>query len=58
MVIAIKVPHRYGIGPTPGGEVQAGWKVPSPLPNSTLTVPEYRLATATSRWPSPLPLIS
>src|SRR5438552_17784388 len=30
-----------------------GWKVPSPLPNSTVTVPELRLATARSRMPSP-----
>src|SRR5207245_10984056 len=31
-----------------------GPKVPLPLPSSTVTVPELRLATARSRMPSPL----
>src|SRR5207249_7138572 len=35
------------------GKFCAAWKVPSPLPRSTETSPERRLATARSGLPSP-----
>src|SRR6266480_3035703 len=42
------------MGFVPEGKVRAGWKVPSPLPSSTETSPEFQLAAARSSLPSPL----
>src|SRR5271165_2792050 len=43
---------KLGLAPTPKGP--AAWKVPSPLPSSTLTLALPLFATATSSLPSPL----
>src|SRR5262245_34132268 len=41
-------------GSLPAAKDCAGWKVPSPLPNPTRTVPPYRLVVARSSFPSAL----
>src|SRR5207244_127124 len=45
---------QSGPPPSPASKFLAGVKVPSPLPSSTETSLDPPLATARSRWPSPL----
>ena len=38
LAVAVDVRHRHGRGFEPAAKVSGAWKVPSPLPSSTLTV--------------------
>ena len=52
--VAVDVAHRQGNGLAPTAKVCWVWKVPLPLPSSTLTVSLPLLATTMSGLPSPL----
>src|SRR5262249_7878868 len=50
----LKSPTATDRGPCPAGKLRAVWKLPSPLPRSTLTLSLPKLATTRSSRPSPL----
>ena len=54
LAVAVDVGHGHGVGSLPVAKVAWLWKVPSPLPRSTLTLLPLALATTMSGLPSPL----